>query len=72
MTPEERAIPTDPESEACYDELVTRVREEIQARVAIGDNPAPPEGQQVLAELISDVVLDHFILRPRTERRYHR
>ena len=67
-----RAVPTDPESEACYDALVECVRWEISARIPAGDDPTTPEGQQVLAQMISDTVLDHFVLRPRVERRYHR
>jgi hypothetical protein len=69
---DERLTPADPDSEACYEALVARVRHELQARTAIGDDPTTPAGQQVLAELIADVVLDGFILRPRTEARYRR
>lgn len=72
MTPGDRPVPNDPDSEACYDELVEIVRHELQARVAVGDDPTAPDGQLRLAELIADVVLDHFALRPRTERRYKR
>lgn len=72
MLPDDHLVPTDPESEACYEDLVECVRSELQARVAIGDDPRTPEGQQVLADLIADVVLDRFALRLRSERRYRR
>ena len=72
MTPGDRAVPYDPDSEACYDDLVEIVRHELQARVAVGDDPTTPDGQLRLAELIGDVVHDRFALRPRTERRYRR
>ena len=72
MPPEDGLVPTDPESEACYGHLVECVRSELQARVAFGDDPRTSEGQQILADLIADVVLDRFSLRPRSERRYHR
>ena len=72
MASEDKLVPTDPTSEACYEDLVACVRAELQARVAVGDDPTTPEGQQALADLIADAVLDHFTLRRRTERRYRR
>ena len=72
MPPEDRLIPTDPDSEACYEDLVDCVRSELLARVAVGDDPKTPEGQQALADLIADVVLDRFVLRRRSEGRYRR
>ena len=68
----DNALPTDPESEACYPDLVECVRSELQARIAFGDDPTTSEGQQVVAELVADVVLDQFVLRPRSASRYRR
>jgi hypothetical protein len=67
---EARAEPTDPESEACLEQLVKLVKWELSARIAIGDDPHTPEGQRVLSELVADTVLDHFVLRQRTAPRY--
>jgi hypothetical protein len=72
MPPEDELVPSDPKSEAYHEDLVECVRSELHARLTFGDDPSTPEGQQVLADLIADAVLDRFVLRARTERRYRR
>jgi len=60
----------DPESEACFEALRDRISEELAARIAVGDDPTTPDGQEVLSELIADAILDRFVVRPRTSPRY--
>lgn len=72
MASEHELTHTDPESEACFAELSACVLQELQARIAVGDDPHTPAGQQVLADLVADAVLDLFVLRPRTAPRYRR
>lgn len=67
---EERLVPNDPESEAHLDALTALITEELDARIAVGDAPHTPEGRAELSMLIADVVLDHYIVRARTEPRY--
>lgn len=59
----------DPESEACFHDLAAVVSEELYARIAVGDDPSSPEGCQLISELIADMILDGFIVRPRTTPR---
>ncbi|APR88390.1 hypothetical protein A7982_13739 [Minicystis rosea] len=67
---EDRLVPNDPESEACFEALKERLAEELGARVAFGDDPRTPEGCDVLSGLIADVLLDFFVVRERKEPRY--
>jgi hypothetical protein len=60
----------DPESEACFDALCGLISEELGARIAVGADPTTPDGQQALAELIADAILDGFVVRARTFPRY--
>lgn len=67
---EERPVPNEPESEACFELLKARIAEELWARIAVGDDPSTPEGCDVISGLIADVVLDFFVVRERTGPRY--
>ncbi len=71
MTDEDEALERlDPESEACFPALKSRIARELSARVAIGDDPSTPEGCEALSELIADSVLDAFVVRERSSPRY--
>ena len=60
----------DPESEACFEALRARILEELASRVAFGDDPTTPDGQEALSELIADAVLDCFVVKKRIAPRY--
>jgi hypothetical protein len=60
----------DPESEAQYQPLAEIIEQELAARVAAGDDPRSKDGQNRLAELIADAILDHFVVRARQTPRY--
>ncbi|MBU1189242.1 MAG: hypothetical protein KKC01_09450 [Gammaproteobacteria bacterium] len=60
----------DPESEACFETLRGRILEELSSRVALGEDPTTSDGQEALAELIADAVLDSFVVRKRIAPRY--
>jgi hypothetical protein len=49
----------------CFPLLVERIREELGARIAFGDDPHTEDGQQVLSELVADAILDVFVVRRR-------
>ena len=66
----DKFTPADPESESCFDALKKAIAWELQARVAIGDDPKTPEGLETLSCLIADTVLDSFVVRERKSRRY--
>ena len=60
----------DPESEACFETLRARILEELASRLAFGDDPTTPDGQEALSEQIADAVLDCFVVRKRIAPRY--
>ena len=60
----------DPESEACSHDLAAVVSEELYARIAVGNDPSTPAECQLIAELITDAILDGFVIRQRTSPRY--
>jgi hypothetical protein len=60
----------DPESEACFTALSSRIAWELGARMAAGDDPRTPEGLEALSQLIADTILDAFVIRERASPRY--
>ncbi len=60
----------DPQSESCFQALVSRVDEELTARIALGEDPRNSKERRIIAELIADAILDSFVIRKRADARY--